>query len=342
MKIKRVISILMVLLLSFSGAVYAAESVTKEYNLTTKNKDYAKLAVSDLEEGDLSEARKEIRIDGRKYRAIKVEFRENKQKKPVKRTRTYTGLSEKKVPKTIRLKSGKKLQLSDVKWTENKRNAATGTMTFTGMNQRPNAPATKDITATLPDGSTITVTGHLQRVEQSGSSYDKPFTVKARFIGDRDVSYYQFGDIRIPNNPDSPEFEGYQEVLLSHLGYDPENYRITSGRWTGDYQKENGRTVRYAEFSGQQRSANWTAYYTETVTADSPQLATYDATAEYSNGIEETSYELTAIVTYEKVGLTLLQKILIAGAAVIIIAGLIAVILMIIRKKRDQEASAEA
>ena len=65
---------------------------------------------------------------------------------------------------------------------------------------------------------------------------------------------------------------------------------------------------------------------------------TYDAVATYTNGIKDTSYEVMITVDYEKVGLTLLQKILLVSAAIIILGGLIATILLIIRKKRNRES----
>ncbi|NCF00604.1 hypothetical protein, partial [Emergencia sp. 1XD21-10] len=132
--------------------------------------------------------------------------------------------------------------------------------------------------------------------------------------------------------------EGYQETILRHLNYNPADYRITDGKWSSNYVTENGRTVRYAEFSGLRKASDWTAYYEEELSTDSPALATYDAVATYTNGIKDTSYEVMITVDYEKVGLTLLQKILLVSAAIIILGGLIATILLIIRKKRNRES----
>lgn len=335
---RRVMGLVLIAMLAMSCIAYAAGPVTKEYTITTKNKNYERYTVEDLEQKELSGVPKRTKFEGRNYKAINVAFEQLDQKKNIKRKRTYTGLAEKKIPKTLKLKSGETLKLSDVKWTEKNRQAATGTMTFTGTDNRPNAPATKEITATLPDGSTITVTGALKTIKCTGSSYSKPFTVRATFTGDEDVAYYKLGDTKIPNNPSTPVFEGYQTVLLSHLGLGADQYKITSGKWVGDYTLlSNGKTVRYAEFSGLRSTSDWTAYYTETITADSPSLTTYSAEAEYSNGIKDTTYEVLATVTYEPYGLTLWQKIIIASAVIIIVAGLIAAILLILRKKREKQ-----
>lgn len=341
---KKVISMVMAVLLSVTGFAYAADSgettITKEYYFHTQDKLYEQLTLEDIGQGELSDVRKEIRVHEQKYHAAAIRFEETAQKRPIKRTRNFTGLKEKTVPRFIRLKSGKKLELSGVKWTEYTRQAATGTATYTGTSSKPDAPATKDITAIMPDGSTITVKGRLQRVERTGSSYSKPFTVTAKFTGDRDVAYYKLGNIKIPNNPDTPAFEGYQHVLLQRLGYNPENYQITAGKWTSDYKTEGGQTVRYAEFSGMQKTSDWTAFYTEALTGDSPQLSSYDAVAEYTNGVEHPDYEIKAVVTYEKEvqkGLTLLQKVLLVTAAIAVIALVIGMILMVMKKKKKPE-----
>ncbi|MEC4630521.1 hypothetical protein VSS86_22595, partial [Bacillus safensis] len=71
---------------------------------------------------------------------------------------TYEDLTAKDVPESIE-KDGEVYTLTDVKWTETKRTAATGSKRYYGYNTKPDAPADKEITATLPDGSTITDTG---------------------------------------------------------------------------------------------------------------------------------------------------------------------------------------
>ena len=244
----------------------------------------------------------------------------------------------KKVKKSI-TKSGQKLELDDVEWTEHRRNAATGTLTYSS-DKRPTAPKTKEIIASLPDGKEISVIGKLQRIEQTGSSYSKPFTVTAKFIGDPDVAYYKLKDTKIPNNPETPTFEGYQETILRHLNYNPADYRITDGKWKGNYVTENGQTVRYAEFSGNRRTSDWIAYYQEELTENSPTLATYDAVATYTNGIKDTSYEVMITVDYEEVGLSLLQKVLIVTAGIAILSIIIGLILMILKKKMEKNKNA--
>ncbi len=335
MKKKRVMGLCLILLLSLTSTAYAGSMTTKAWTITT-GQDYANITLDDLGKGELVNTA-EIHEDGKTYEAVKVTASVISKSEPVTVKKIYTNLTDKKVQQSI-TKSGEKLKLDDVEWTEHHRHAATGTLTYKGSDKRPDAPKTKEITTSLPDGSEISVVGKLQDIKQTGSSYSKPFTVTAKFIGDSDVAYYKLDDTQIPNNPKTPTFEGYQETILRHLNYNPADYRITDGKWKGNYVTENGQTVRYAEFSGLRKASDWTAYYEEELTADSPALATYDAVATYTNGMKDISYEVMITVDYEKVGLTLLQKILLASAAIIVLGGLIAAILLIIRKKRNKES----
>lgn len=337
MKRKRVTVLCLIFLLSLTSSIYAGSMTTKAWTITT-GQDYANITLDDLGKGELANMTAEIDEDGRTYKAVKVTANVVGKSEPVTVKKTYTNLTDKKVQNSI-TKSGEKLKLDDVEWTEHRRNAATGTLTYSS-DKRPTAPKTKEIIASLPDGKEISVIGKLQRIEQTGSSYSKPFTVTAKFIGDPDVAYYKLEDTKIPNNPETPTFEGYQETILRHLNYNPADYRITDGKWKGNYVTENGQTVRYAEFSGLRKVSDWTAYYEEELTADSPALATYDAVATYTNGMKDISYEVMVTVDYEEVGLSLLQKVLIVTAGIAILSIIIGLILMILKKKMEKNKNA--
>ncbi|WP_302386992.1 hypothetical protein [Emergencia timonensis] len=335
MKRKRVMGLFLVLLLSLTStsSVYAGSMTTKAWTITT-DQAYANITLDDLGKGELANMTAEIDEDGKTYKAVKVTANVVGKSEPVAVKKTYTNLTDKKVKKSI-TKSGEKLELDDVEWTEHRRNAATGTLTYSS-DKRPDAPKTKKITTSLPEGKEISVIGKLQRIEQTGSSYSKPFTVTAKFIGDPDVAYYKLEDTKIPNNPETPMFEGYQEIILRHLNYNPADYRITDGKWSSNYVTENGQTVRYAEFSGNRRTSEWIAYYQEELTENSPTLATYDAVATYTNGIKDTNYEVMITVDYEEVGLSLLQKVLIVTAGIAILSIIIGLILMILKKRMEK------
>ncbi|MGF6376702.1 hypothetical protein M2140_001780 [Clostridiales Family XIII bacterium PM5-7] len=328
MKNKRKISMFLAFILIFtvvfpSQVFAAAKNVTKEYIFTTGDKDLSKASYTDNQE---------IKIDGKKYKAIKTEYKIVNTKKKITKKVTYKNLIKKEVPETIK-KNGETLTLEGSKWTTNRRNPATGTLTYTGRDSKPDAPKTTDINATLPDGSVITVTGDLTGVSQSAGAYTKPFTVTGKFTGDADVAYYMLGDVRWPNNTKSPAFEGYETAILNALGLG-DGYKITSAKWNGDYKIENGQTVRYATFSGVRQSSDWVAHYTERMTDNSPSLNTYTAVATYSN-METDLYEVAAIVAYEKVGLSMLQIIAI-GAGIILAIAAIVLILFVLKKKKKE------
>lgn len=245
---------------------------------------------------------------------------------------TYDNLTEKKLPKGSDEieKDGKTLKLTDTKWESVGRTPISGTSTIKGSDKKPEFAATKKVTATIADGSTVTADCKLINVEQSGSSYSKPFTVTAKFYGDSDVDYYVFGNAQIPNNPSSPVWQGYESQILKALGLSSSEYVITSGKWTSDYEDENGAMVRYAEFSGVRQSSDWTAYYKE----DAVNEKIYTATCTYEP--ETAEYTVTATVDYSITHISLFGKVAIGSAAVIVIAGLIAIILAVIGKKKKE------
>lgn len=328
---KRILTVVLALFVLQAQFAFAAQKeVSKEYTFVT-NKD-AELTLADIGKGDLSEIPLTIEASGKRYQAAAAEF--SLEQEPEKVKETYEDLSSKEVPESIE-KDGEVYTLTDVKWTETKRTAATGTKRYYGYPAKPDAPAEKEITATLPDGSRITVTGKFVDIRRVQGGFDKPFAVTAKFIGDPDVENYILPDgSKIPNDETIPVFKGYEDVILKNLGYSPKNYRITGGKWITDYYTDdNGETCRKATFTGTQRGTDWVATYREVLSDASPSLVTYTAACTY----RADTMTVKAVVTYEKEGLSFLMKaILIGSAAVIILACFFILILGRIRKKDKQ------
>lgn len=328
---RRILTVVLILFVLQAQFAFAAQKeVTKEYTFVT-NKD-AELTFADVGKGDLSDIPLTIEASGKRYQAAAAEF--SLAKEPEKVKETYEDLTAKDVPESIE-KDGEVYTLTDVKWTETKRTAATGSKRYYGYNTKPDAPAEKEITATLPDGSRITVTGKFVEIRRVQGGFDKPFAVTAKFIGDPDVENYILPDgSKIPNDETIPVFKGYEDVILKNLGYSPKNYRITGGKWITDYYTDdNGETCRKATFTGTQRGTDWVATYREVLSDASPSLATYTAACTY----RADTMTVKAVVTYEKEGLSFLMKaILIGSAAVIILACFFILILGRIRKKDKQ------
>lgn len=326
---KRILAAVLAMFVLTTSSAFAAENeITKEYTFVT-DKD-AELEFADVGKGDLSEIPLEIEIEGKTYNAVSADF--SLEKKPTEVQKTYEDLDKKEVPETIE-KDGEELKIIDTKWTETKRSAATGTKRYYGYNTQPEAPATKEITATLPSGKTITVTGSFVDIKRVKGDFTKPFEVTAKFIGGEDVENYILPDgSKIPNDESIPVFKGYEDVILNNLGYSTKNYRITGGKWITDYYDENGETCRKAQFTGTQRGTDWVATYRETLTEDSVQYATYTADCTYRSD----NMTVKAVVTYEKEGMSFLMKsLLIGSAAVIILAIFFILILGRIRKKEE-------
>lgn len=331
---KRILAAVLVMFVLTTSSAFAAEKeITKEYTFVT-DKD-AELEFTNVGKGDLSEIPLEIEIEGKTYNAVSADF--SLAKKPTEVKKTYEDLDKKEVPETIE-KDGEVYTLTDVKWTETKRTAATGTKRYYGYNTQPEAPATKEITATLPNGKTITVTGNFIDIKRVKGDFTKPFSVTAKFIGGEDVENYILPDgSKIPNDESIPVFKGYEDVILKNLGYSTKNYRITGGKWISDYYTDNnGETCRKAQFTGTQRGTDWVATYRETLTEDSPQYAIYTADCTYRSD----NMTVKAAVSYQRES-HLKTIIILTAAAIAIIALFTALLLSFLKKKRDKQQAEE-
>lgn len=332
MRIRILITSLLIAALAVQPAF--AGSLQESFTFTTHDTAYKNYTVSDIGKGELADIPKEKRSKLRIKKASEIKFAvisedETKEKK-------YKDLTEKKVPETCKV-DGKKYYLLETEWTEEERNPSTYTVNYRGEDAKPNAPASINFDATFA-GKTFKTTGELVSVEKSGVSYSKPFSVTAKFIGDDDIAGYVIGGKVVPKNDSTPVFSGYESVILESLGLDSGEYKISSGKWKGKTKKENGETVRYAEYSGVRLASDYTALYREN-TNNMPYKTSYAAVCTYGPN-PEMSYEVRATVVYENAGLTTLGIIVVASVAIIVLAGLIVLILMFIAKRR-KEASDE-
>lgn len=342
---KRILAAALMMFVIATQLAFAA--VVKEYTFTTTDADYAMKTVADLGKGDMKDIPKIVK-NGWLTASSASSITYTLQKKVEPEKIVYENLATKELPddaKTVK-KKGKVLKLVDTKWEENKRTPVTGHKTITDSYTQPSFPATAEMTATLDDGTRVTAMCNLINVQQDGGIYKKPFTVTAKFTGDSDVDYYIFGGREIPNNPNSPEFEGYEKSILQALGLNPAICTLSGGRWTTDYKTENGNTVRYAEFTGTRQTRNWKAYYSEKTTgaassegvgADQSEEAivnSYTATCIY--GSEDTIYTVIAKVIYDHKKLTTLGIITTACVGIAAFAALVAVLLLAIKRKKEQ------
>lgn len=323
MKSIRILLLIGLLLVTVTGTVSAAEQKTmqKEYTFESETAAFAYPAKKQLEEQGTTYILKDIT-----YKVLK------ETDTYVSRKATYQGLSEKQVPlKRIYRINGKDVALradaEDVQYSEDKE---TWTETLTGRTSMPQFAQTRTISV---DGQTYEAT--LMGTRQEDAS--KPYTARVRFTGDPDADFYLEAEktrkkltLKQENQEMGPAWNGYQKDIAEYLGL-PAGSTVGTGRWDGGWQEENGRSVRYATFTGTRPAANYTATY---------QYTTYNAVVTYQNGAEpgDKKYEVKAICRYE-VQKTPLWKVLAGiGAGILAAAAcVIAIIYALQRRKREGE-----
>ncbi|WP_241354189.1 hypothetical protein, partial [Pseudomonas aeruginosa] len=88
---------------------------------------------------------------------------------------------------------------------------------------------------------------------------------------------------KIRLDQDKPTWAGYEEAVKRHLKLATES-RLTGGDWTSPWRTEQGRTVRYARFTGTRPAVDYVATYAYKV---------YDAAVTYDNQREPGEQEYT-------------------------------------------------
>ena len=168
----------------------------------------------------------------------------------------------------------------------------------------------------------------------SSPYWQSGYTITARYVGDDDVRFYNFGGIQIPNTGNGVPYQGYEAAILNSLGLDSNNVRIDSASWTGS-TTENGQHVRYATLNCSRYGRDYVANYSAAV----PTYVTeYTATAVYKLDnadvpTGDTAYTIYATAQYETSGVH--PAIIVAG--VVLLALFILGLLFIIKRKKRKE-----
>ena len=342
---KKIWALALTFVLAASQFAFAASVITKDYEFTTTNPDYTKYTVDNIGKGELKDIPTTVKNGFFTVKRVTdIEISLLSEERP--EVKTYTNLTEKEVPsdkKEITV-GGKTLKLLKTEWDEETtdRTAATGSITKYGYNKQPSFPDTKTLSYTA-NGKVYTTTGYLTSVKQTGQSYSEDFSVTGKFVGDEDVEYYDLDGARIENNPSSPAFAGYESTILKYFGLDASTYKLTGAKWTSDYKTEDGETVRYAKFYGKKLSNNWTAYYQEDFTKNSPDVITsstvYEATCYYGEQ-EDSIYNVKVTVEYGKTEI-IVGRVVAVSAGVLVLAGLLTFFLMALAKKKKKENDTE-
>ena len=315
------LSMLIALTLAFvSGAflicttnTYAAEKlITKEYTFETDNTDFS------------YNAEKTIKVDGKQYKLKGIEYKIMSQENMyIAKDYVYSNLRSRSVPlkKTFKV-NGEKLLLqadeNDIRYSET---IATTTETLSGRTLKPNLPKNKMVTVQgyTYDATLLGVTSQLNTI---------PFTATVKFDGDKGATYY-LGNKKLILQDGGPCWSGYTDDVIKYLNLETGS-TVSAGKWTSDYVQENGRTVRYAQFTGTRPATDYIATYSYKI---------YSAIVTYDNGLDPGAmqYTVKAICSYEKAGMSFLQKMICTGIGLCVLAILAAVILMILRRKNRKE-----
>lgn len=341
--IKKILVTLMCIMLLSTSLAFAEDVIVKEYDFQTKNPEYSSYTIENIGEGDMKDVPLTVEngfFTVKRVTDVKINLLSEDAPEDITEEVLYEYLDKKELPEGTNemvLDDGTILQLLDTKWEAKERTPITGTSTKKGHENKPDFPKTKEVSAELEDGTVITAVAELVEVKATGQSYAKEFSVTGKFIGEPDVSYYVLDGTRIPNNPETPKFKRYEDTILKVFGMNPSKYKITSGEWTSDYIEEDGNIVRYATFKGYRLTNDWTAYYKEKMTDESPNVATYTATCTYGKKIEPT-YNVHVTVEYGKTEI-IIGRVVGTSVGLAVIAGLAAFIIVFLTRKKKQEES---
>lgn len=309
----RIPALAVLLVFSTSSAALAAEqTMNKEHIFHSRTPEFS------------YEAKETIEEDGRAYVLQGVTYETvSEEDLYVSKEAAYEGLAEKKVPLKKNFKiNGKTVTLqaneAEIRYRET---VETSTETLSGYTSAPSLPKEKTVSM---NGKAYKAT--LAGVQETKTS--KPFTARVKFLGDQHADFY-FNGKKIKLHKTKPTWDNYQRTVAKHLNLETGSV-LTGGSWTGGWQKEKGRMVRYAQFTGTRPASNYTAAYT---------FKQYSAVVTYDNGAEPGAkdYTVKAICEYERKGMSTLQKVIFAGVGLLLLAGLVILALYFIGKRKENK-----
>ncbi len=155
-----------------------------------------------------------------------------------------------------------------------------------------------------------------------------------------DASFYKLNGRYVPYNEEKPALTGYESDILTVLNLPQASYRITDFLWNGAVYVKDGILYRNATAIGQRYVAEYTSYYSDTVTL--PDAPGYNAVLTYAADVtadtNETEYTINATAVYEKnIGLSPTQIITISVVGVFLLIAIIIGILFILSKHKKQK-----
>lgn len=315
-KLNIAVTFLIIIAVFFSTISFAnaKETLTKEYKFTAKNED----SLSYTPE-------KEIKVKGVKYKLsdndIKYEIIESNK---ITEKKEVTVTDKENVEKTI-TKDGRKLTLKDVD-LRSETDKKTVTKNYDSLAKAP---------ASLRDSKTVgdtNVTITLNKSNVSEFKTPQSFTAPAYFTGHPQSSSYKFNGKSVTLENGTPTWTGWKNDIANYLGLNSSYYQINSIKWQGDFVKNSsGSYDRTAIVTGTRYVPTYTVTYVE----DSSTATIYAGTATYEGVDNGKDVIAKAIVTYERDGLSTVQKAVLIGAGVLVLTSLFLLILLYLKRKRN-------
>lgn len=203
---------------------------------------------------------------------------------------------------------------------------------------RADVPATKNVTViNKRSGESETVTCNLNGIEQIGPSGWEDTYIDIVFES-YDAQIFFWNGVTVTKDTSSP-LEGHEDILLSSVGANNDNYNLIRTYWTGEaYEDANGVLCRNARADVQRKVNYYRANYSgEIRQAETPGYiyhATYTGTKKIASENQYT-YTVKATAEYEKIDNRLLYAL--TGVSGFLIICVIVLILYIISKKKKED-----
>ncbi len=347
---KKIISILLLGMTAASLLIGCSSAVTEDNNTANENQITATVEYTSLKENEPHHFDEEMMKDDGMYTLTDVSY-ETVSSTPVKETQTleikdlYEQNAETKAEPIHSFTNAKgqtvQGELSGITYSDTMitdRTAEVESITQSGyVISQPAIAISKTVNyvdeqtgqtvnATLPLNFSMTIAYH----------WESDVTVPMR-VEVYDSTFYMLNGKYVPYNDAKPALAGYEGDILNVLNLPQGSYHITDFIWTGDVYTENGIQYRNAVASGERYVAEYTAYYSDTVTL--PDAQGYNASLTYSLDSGNTEYTIKATAVYEKLntGLTPAQIIAISAAGVFLLVILIVSVLFVISKKKKDK-----
>lgn len=153
----------------------------------------------------------------------------------------------------------------------------------------------------------------------------------AVLYGDSNMTEYYLGNALIPYNANTPVVSGYESAYLQYLGLDPDSFRVKSAAWRGGWTTDKeGHSVRYVTLHCSRQTWH----------DGNPAVTYYSAEAVYSNGLTDgpDRYEIQASANYVATKAGIASGSLWFVAAAVGSAALITILVITLKKRRDNDS----